>query len=125
MRRPRRAATSTPRRTAGSPTSSRGLLWGGEVVEAAREGDDVELVLDRTPFYAEGGGQLADRGVIELSNGARIEVRDVQTPITGLVVHSGRVLSGEVTPGLSAHSEVDVERRKAISRSHTATHMVH
>src|SRR5262249_34860655 len=64
-------------------------------------------------------------GVIELSNGARVEVRDVQTPITGLVVHTGRVLSGEVTPGLEAHSEVDVERRKAISRSHTATHIVH
>ncbi|HEX3221755.1 MAG TPA: alanine--tRNA ligase [Nocardioides sp.] len=108
-----------------SEGSVRGLLWGGEVVEAAREGDDVELVLDRTPFYAEGGGQLADQGVIELANGARIEVRDVQSPISGLVVHSGRVLSGEVTPGLEAHSEVDVERRKAISRSHTATHMVH
>ncbi|HET7430043.1 MAG TPA: alanine--tRNA ligase [Nocardioides sp.] len=108
-----------------SEGSVRGLLWGGEVVEAAREGDDVELVLDRTPFYAEGGGQLADQGVIELANGARVEIRDVQSPISGLVVHSGRVLSGEVTPGLEAHSEVDVERRKAISRSHTATHMVH
>jgi alanyl-tRNA synthetase len=121
----RRPVEFTGYREVVSEGSVRGLVWGGEVVEAAREGDDVELVLDRTPFYAEGGGQLADRGVIELSNGARIEVRDVQTPITGLVVHSGRVLSGEVTPGLEAHSEVDVERRKAISRSHTATHMVH
>ena len=47
-------------------------------------------MLDRTPFYAEGGGQLADQGVIELDNGARVEVRDVQSPITGLVVHHGR-----------------------------------
>jgi alanyl-tRNA synthetase len=108
-----------------SEGSVRGLLWAGEVVEAAREGDDVELVLDRTPFYAEGGGQLADQGVIELANGARVEVRDVQAPITGLIVHSGRVLSGEVTPGLDAHALVDIERRKSISRSHTATHMVH
>jgi alanyl-tRNA synthetase len=108
-----------------SEGSVRGLLWGGEVVEEVREGDDVELVLDRTPFYAEGGGQLADQGVIELSNGARVEVRDVQAPIAGLVVHRGRILSGEVTPGLEAHSEVDVERRKSISRAHTATHMVH
>ncbi len=108
-----------------SEGSVRGIVRDGEVVGAAREGDDVELVLDRTPFYAEGGGQLADQGVIELGNGARIEVRDVQSPITGLVVHTARVLSGEVTPGLQAHAEVDVERRKSISRSHTATHMVH
>jgi alanyl-tRNA synthetase len=102
-----------------------GLVAGSGVVQAAAEGDEVELVLDRTPFYAEGGGQLADQGVIELSNGARVEVRDVQAPIAGLVVHRGRILSGEVTPGLEAHSEVDVERRKSISRAHTATHMVH
>jgi len=105
--------------------SVRGIVRDGEVVGSAREGDDVELVLDRTPFYAEGGGQLADHGVIELGNGARIEVRDVQSPITGLIVHSARVLTGEVSPGLEAHAEVDVERRKSISRSHTATHMVH
>jgi alanyl-tRNA synthetase len=108
-----------------SEGSLRGLLWGGEVVESAREGDDVELVLDRTPFYAEGGGQLADQGVIELANGARVEIRDVQSPISGLIVHSGRILNGEVMPGIEAHSEVDVERRKSISRAHTATHMVH
>jgi alanyl-tRNA synthetase len=108
-----------------SEGSVRGLVAAGGVVDSAREGDEVELVLDRTPFYAEGGGQLADQGVIELDNGARVEVRDVQTPVSGLVVHTVKVLSGEVTPGLGAHSEVDVERRKSISRAHTATHMVH
>ncbi|HEY3528360.1 MAG TPA: alanine--tRNA ligase [Nocardioides sp.] len=108
-----------------SEGSVRGIVRAGEVVGSAGEGEDVELVLDRTPFYAEGGGQLADHGVITLGNGARVEVRDVQSPITGLIVHTARVLSGEVTPGVQAHSEVDVERRKSISRSHTATHMVH
>jgi alanyl-tRNA synthetase len=103
----------------------RGILTGGERVEAAGEGADIDLVLDRTPFYAEGGGQLADQGVVELSNGARVEVLDVQSPITGLVVHQARVLSGEVTVGAGAHSLVDIERRRSISRSHTATHMVH
>ena len=103
----------------------RGILAGGASVPSAREGDDVELVLDRTPFYAEGGGQLADQGVIELDNGARIEVRDVQSPITGLVVHHARVLSGEVAVGAGAQALVDIERRRSISRSHTATHMVH
>jgi alanyl-tRNA synthetase len=103
----------------------RGLVSGGEVVPSAREGDEVELVLDRTPFYAEGGGQLADQGVIALENGARLQVRDVQSPITGLIVHTAKVLSGEVTAGVGALSEVDIERRKSISRAHTATHMVH
>lgn len=102
-----------------------GIVAGSGPVPAAREGDEVELVLDRTPFYAEGGGQLADQGVIELSNGAVIEVRDVQSPITGLIVHQAKVLSGEVTVGAHAQAMVDVERRRSISRAHTATHMVH
>jgi alanyl-tRNA synthetase len=105
--------------------SVRGIVSAGGVVPSAGPGEEVELVLDRTPFYAEGGGQLADQGVIELDNGARLEVRDVQSPVTGLIVHHARVLSGEVTPGLGAHAVVDVERRRSISRSHTATHMVH
>ena len=102
-----------------------GLLVDGVPSGTAAEGDNIELVLDRTPFYAEGGGQLADSGVIELANGARIEVRDVQSPVTGLIVHRATVLSGEVHSGMAAHALVDVERRRAISRSHTATHMVH
>jgi alanyl-tRNA synthetase len=103
----------------------RGIVAGGAVVGSAQEGDEVELVLDRTPFYAEGGGQLADQGVIELANGAVLEVRDVQSPITGLVVHKAKVLSGEVTTGVAGQALVDTDRRLAISRSHTATHMVH
>ena len=88
----------------------RGLVAAGGVVDSAREGDEVELMLDRTPFYAEGGGQLADQGVIELENGARVEVRDVQSPITGLIVHTAKVLSGEVTPGVG----------RAVARRHRA-----
>jgi alanyl-tRNA synthetase len=104
---------------------ARGLVGADGVVDSAREGDEVELVLDRTPFYAEGGGQLADTGLIELANGARLEVVDVQSPITGLISHRVRVVSGEVTPGVAAHAVVDLGRRLAISRAHTATHMVH
>jgi len=103
----------------------RGIVSTGGVVPSAREGDEVEIILDRTPFYAEGGGQLADQGVIELENGALLQVRDVQSPITGLVVHKALVLSGEVTPGIGAQARVDVDRRRSISRAHTATHMVH
>jgi alanyl-tRNA synthetase len=102
-----------------------GLLVDSGPVAQVGEGDEFELVLDRTPFYAEGGGQLADQGVVELGNGALVQILDVQSPITGLIVHRAKVLSGEVTTGLEAHASVDIDRRKSISRAHTATHMVH
>jgi alanyl-tRNA synthetase len=103
----------------------RGLLVDGSQARSAGDGDRIEIVLDRTPFYAEGGGQLADNGVITLSSGARIEVHDVQQPLPGLIVHKARVVAGEVVVGAPAHAEIDLERRRAISRAHTATHMVH
>jgi alanyl-tRNA synthetase len=102
-----------------------GILVNGISVPTASAGDDVEIVLDRTPFYAEGGGQLADGGTITLANGAVIEIDDVQMPIKDLSVHRGRVLSGAITLGDEALAEINDERRSAISRSHTATHMVH
>ena len=102
-----------------------GLLVDGLSVPSATIGQEIEVVLNRTPFYAEGGGQLADGGRITLSTGAVIEIDDVQTPVNGLSVHRGRVLSGEVTVGSQALAEIDIERRHAISRAHTATHMVH
>ncbi|WP_336923559.1 alanine--tRNA ligase [Aquipuribacter sp. SD81] len=102
-----------------------GLLVGGVAVPAAGEGTDVELVLDRTPFYAEGGGQLPDGGTVRTTSGALVDVVDVQSPLTGLVVHRGTVTAGEVLLGDAVRAEVDVERRRAISRAHTATHMVH
>ncbi|HYJ68564.1 MAG TPA: alanine--tRNA ligase [Nocardioidaceae bacterium] len=109
----------------GSEGVVRGIVGEAGSIVAAGEGDEVEIVLDRTPFYAEGGGQLADTGVIELDNGARVEVLDVQSPLTGLIAHRARIVSGEVSLGAAARSLVDVERRRSISRSHTATHMVH
>jgi alanyl-tRNA synthetase len=101
-----------------------GLLVDGVPVRAAGAGTEVDLILDRTPFYAEGGGQLADAGTITTGSGV-IDVSDVQTPLTGLIVHRGRVRSGEITVGAPAHAEIDIERRRALSRSHTATHLVH
>jgi alanyl-tRNA synthetase len=102
-----------------------GILVDGISVASAISGKDVEIVLDRTPFYAEGGGQLADGGRITLANGAVIEIEDVQTPVNGLSVHRGRIISGEVETGSKALAAIDLERRSAISRAHTATHMVH
>ena len=102
-----------------------GLLVDGKSVKEASAGADIEITLDRTPFYAEGGGQLADGGKIKLANGAVIEIEDVQSPVPGLIVHRGRIISGVVKNGEQAVADIDLERRLAISRAHTATHMVH
>jgi len=103
----------------------RGLLVDGRPAQSAPAGADVEITLDRTPFYAEAGGQLADHGRITFGDGAVVEVYDAQKPVGDLVVHRGRVISGELTVGSPVLATVDVERRKAISRAHTATHLVH
>ncbi|MFH8367102.1 alanine--tRNA ligase [Streptomyces sp. NPDC018031] len=102
-----------------------GLLVDGVPAPAASEGDEVEVILDRTPFYAEGGGQIGDSGRIRLDTGAVIEVRDVQKPVPGVHVHKGVVQVGEVTVGASAHAAIDVTRRRAIARAHSATHLTH
>ncbi len=108
-----------------SESKINGILVDGISVKSASAGVDVEIILDRTPFYAEGGGQLADGGKITLASGAIVEIDDVQSPVKGLSVHRGRVLSGEVSLGDDGLAEIDNERRNAISRAHTATHMVH
>ena len=108
-----------------SESTVTGILLDGLSSKSATAGDDVEIILNRTPFYAEGGGQLADGGTITLSSGAVIEIDDVQTPVPGIFVHRGRVLNGSVEIGENALAAIDVERRDAISRAHTATHMVH
>jgi alanyl-tRNA synthetase len=108
-----------------SESTLTGILVDGVSVASATEGDDVEIILNRTPFYAEGGGQLADGGRITLSSGAVIEIDDVQSPVPGVSVHRGRVINGTVEVGEDTLAEIDSERRAAISRAHTATHMVH
>ena len=85
-------------------------------------------MLDSTPFYAEGGGQQADWGRLTTSgpgHEAELTVVDVQQPLPGLVAHRAVVLSGEVQPGDVALAQVDINRRAAVSRSHSATHLLH
>ena len=101
-----------------------GLVLGDGAVEVAGEGAEVEVVLDRTPFYAEGGGQQPDWGVIRVGGG-QLQVTDVQSPLPGVIAHRARVVSGEIRRGDEAQAEVDVSRRRAISRAHTATHLIH
>ena len=103
----------------------RGLLVDGAPAQSAGPGQDVEVVLDRTPFYAESGGQLADTGRLELADGTVLEVLDVQKSLPELTVHRARVVRGELTVGATLLAQVDVERRRAVSRAHTATHLVH
>ncbi|WP_399922798.1 alanine--tRNA ligase [Streptomyces kanamyceticus] len=102
-----------------------GLLVNGVSSPAATEGDDVEIVLDRTPFYAEGGGQIGDTGRIRLDSGAIVEVRDVQKPVPGVHVHKGVVQVGEITVGAPVWASIDSHRRRAIARAHSATHLTH
>lgn len=107
-------------------TESRALsvLSGAGAVPALAEGEVGELVLDRTPFYAESGGQVADAGTIDF-DGGRLEVLDVQRPIKGLVVHQVRVLEGELRPDLPLHARVDPEWRTGARQAHSGTHVVH
>ena len=100
-----------------------GLVRDGETVPAASMGEHVEVILNRSPFYAESGGQLGDHGRLLTGQGAVIEVFDVQSPVPGLFVHRGEVTSGEIAQGESVVAEVDIQRRRAISRAHTATQM--
>jgi alanyl-tRNA synthetase len=102
-----------------------GLLRDGEELAAVGEGDQVELVLDRTPFYAEGGGQVGDSGTVRTAGGAVLQVTDTRPGLEGFSVHTARVVSGEARVGEEAHAEVDATRREAVTRSHTATHTLH
>ena len=101
-----------------------GILVDGQNVSEVASGE-VEIVLNRTPFYAEGGGQLADGGTITLDNGTEILIEDVQCPVPGLYVHRGTLIRGSVQIDQDVFARIDQQRRKAISRAHTATHMVH
>jgi alanyl-tRNA synthetase len=96
----------------------------GQEVEQVTEGQQVKLVLDRTPFYAESGGQVADTGWLVGPHG-RIHIEDVQKPIPDLVVHRGFVEAGVVTVGDQVKSVIDTARRWDIMRNHTATHLLH
>jgi len=102
----------------------RGLISNGVAKRSAVAGEDIELVLDATPFYAEAGGQAADTGLIT-GDGFEIEVLDVQSPIKGLSVHRARVVSGEVPAGAEALGAIDVRRRLDAQKAHTGTHLIH
>ncbi len=110
--------------TTTAPSVVAGLVADGVSVEKVSNDQRVEVILRETPFYAEGGGQVGDTGVIEGPQGA-IQVEDTQSPLAGLVVHRGRVTQGSVSVGESVVATADPARRKGAARNHTATHLLH
>jgi len=96
----------------------------GETIEKAGEGREVEIFLDRTPFYAESGGQVGDSGAIVTPTGT-VTVRDTQFAVPGLHGHRGVVTSGVVQLGQEADLTVSHERRERIRKNHTGTHILH
>ena len=103
-----------------------GLLVGGEIVARAPAGTDVSVILNQTPFYGESGGQVGDTGTLRgIAGDLRIAVTDTQRKLGDLVVHVGRVESGEASVGVGVRAEVDGERRQAIRAHHSATHLLH
>ena len=108
------------------------IVRDGQVVDSAREGDEIELVLTATPFYVESGGQVSDTGVIVRDGKWEVAVSDVRQPLPGLIVHVGEALPAPVLQagagprvGDSVRAVVDAERRADIARNHTATHLLH
>lgn len=101
-----------------------GLIVDGEEVDKANSGDKVAIILERTPFYAEGGGQVADEGAIETETG-RVRITDVRKPVQGLISHLGVVEEGFVAVGSGARASITLDHRQETARHHTATHLLH
>ena len=100
------------------------IVANGDEVARASAGSQVQLVLDRTPFYAESGGQVGDTGTLSGAAGT-VQVDDTLRPAPGLTVHYGTVTSGTIELGQTVHAAVDASRRADIQRNHTATHLLH
>jgi alanyl-tRNA synthetase len=109
--------------TAGSGTL-RAIIADGELT-GQLAGGEAELVFDKTPFYAESGGQAGDHGEIKFATGGRFVVRDVQKRAGGLHAHMGELVSGKITSGDRAQLEADSGRRARIVANHSATHLMH
>jgi alanyl-tRNA synthetase len=102
----------------------RAILIDGAEVETAEPGQQVEIVTESTPFYAESGGQVGDQGTLSGPSGS-VAVSDCQKPGGSVFVHSGEVSSGTLSVGDELSLEVDAQRRADIMRNHTATHLLH
>jgi alanyl-tRNA synthetase len=100
------------------------LLVDGALADQASEGNEIQFILDRTPFYAESGGQVADKGTIS-GDTFVADIKDVQKAPNGQNLHTAVIRSGEMTKGATVFAEVNHEARKLTIRNHTATHLLH
>lgn len=101
-----------------------GIQQGDERTNRLETGEKGLIVLDRTPFYAEGGGQVGDTGTIESADGV-FQVENTYSPQPGLIIHQGKVVSGAIVADTAVTATVDAERRANTARNHTATHLLH
>jgi alanyl-tRNA synthetase len=101
------------------------IVQGGEEVAGLQAGETGALVVNQTPFYGEAGGQVGDTGLIESEGGARFRVTDTQRTADGLFVHNGHVEAGRLQPADAVRLSVDTNRRAAIRKNHSATHLLH
>ncbi len=100
-----------------------GLIINEQLVDSAKAGQEVHVVLDQTPFYAEAGGQVGDTGIIQ-TDGTKIEISNTKKS-NDIIVHIGRVVEGEINTNENVTCVIDTERRDAIKRNHSATHLLH
>ncbi|MGH7424009.1 MAG: alanine--tRNA ligase-related protein, partial [Candidatus Methylomirabilales bacterium] len=100
------------------------IVKAGQPGEAITQGEEAEIILDRTPFYAEAGGQVADLGIVEGTQGVA-EIVDVQRPLPTVTLHRVRVLRGVIRKGERVLAAIDEGRRGLIVKNHTATHLLH
>ncbi|GER66253.1 alanine--tRNA ligase [Weizmannia acidilactici] len=100
------------------------LLKGGEIVESAQAGDEIQFILDKTPFYAESGGQIADEGILTAED-LKVQVKNVQKAPNGQNLHQGVVISGTITAGQEVFAQVNEAERRNTEKNHSATHLLH
>ena len=100
------------------------IIKGGELTDEASDGDEIEVVTAATPFYGEAGGQVGDAGSIE-GSGVRVVITDTQKPVDGLIVHRGKIETGNLTKGATVKLSVDAVARDATRRNHSVAHLLH
>jgi alanyl-tRNA synthetase len=95
------------------------------ITDCLNENQRGEIILDRTPFYGEKGGEIGDRGIIKTLSGGIFEVEDVQIPVDGVIIHKGVARKGSFSLNSEVIAKIDTNFRKNVSKNHTATHLLH